>query len=83
MVKFPTRRSLLTAGTGGSLAAVAAAFLLRGRPGEPVPEPSSTQPAASASGTGSLRTDLTAHSSTTRPERPVQPLPARGGELRA
>lgn len=62
MVKFPTRRSLLTAGTGGSLAAVAAAFLLRGRPGEPVPEPSSTQPAASASGTGSLRTDLTAHS---------------------
>ncbi|MGW0753359.1 alpha/beta hydrolase [Streptomyces sp. NPDC002587] len=63
MLRRPARRSLLAAGAGGSVAAViSAAFLLRGAPGAPGPAPSSTPPAPSASGTSSLRTDLTVRS---------------------
>ncbi|MEV8533851.1 alpha/beta hydrolase-fold protein [Streptomyces sp. NPDC051211] len=62
MVKLPARRSLLTAGAGGSVAAViSAAFLLRGGPA-PGQAPSPSPPAPSASGTASLRTDLTLRS---------------------
>ncbi|MFE9634710.1 alpha/beta hydrolase [Streptomyces sp. NPDC006463] len=63
MVKSPARRSLLAAGVGGSVAAViSVAFLLRASPGVPGPAPASTPPASSASGTASLRTDLTMRS---------------------
>ncbi|WP_328923808.1 esterase family protein [Streptomyces sp. NBC_00190] len=63
MVKRPARRSLLAAGVGGSVAAViSAALLMRGGPGVPGPAPASTAPTPSASGTASLRTDLTMHS---------------------
>ncbi|MEU9304067.1 alpha/beta hydrolase family protein [Streptomyces sp. NPDC048269] len=69
-MRLLARRSLLAAGAGGSVAAViSAAFLLRAGPGAPEPAPSSTTPSPfstppspSASGTASLRTDLSVRS---------------------
>ncbi|MFF4367229.1 alpha/beta hydrolase [Streptomyces sp. NPDC001594] len=62
-MKRPARRSLLTAGVGGSVAAVAsAAFLLRGGGGAPGEAGSVASPGPSASGAGSLRTDLAVRS---------------------
>ncbi|MFF2192562.1 alpha/beta hydrolase [Streptomyces sp. NPDC058157] len=62
-MKRPARRSLLTAGVGGSVAAVvSAAVLLRGGPGAPGPAAAPASPGPSASGAGLLRTDLTVRS---------------------
>ncbi|MEW1635376.1 alpha/beta hydrolase-fold protein [Streptomyces sp. NPDC093801] len=81
MVKRPARRSLLTAGVGGSVAAVvSAAFLLRGGPGAPGPPASPATPGPSASGAGSLRTDLTVRSRLLGRDVPYSLyLPARAG----
>ncbi|WP_052713922.1 alpha/beta hydrolase [Streptomyces katrae] len=85
MMKRPARRSLLTAGAGGSVAAVlSAAFLLRNGAGAPAPAAapaaSPTPPGPSPSGAGSLRTDLTVRSRLLGRDVPYSLyLPARAG----
>ncbi|MEV7615554.1 alpha/beta hydrolase-fold protein [Streptomyces sp. NPDC089799] len=91
-MRRPARRYLLAAGAGASAAVlVSVAFPLRNGAGAPGPEPPTTpatppaSPAPSASGTGSLRTDLSVRSRVLGREVPYSlylpagVLPAPGG----